>query len=130
MSSRLGVEVRSPYSSPGALNVLPDDDNLIGIVAHAIVERLFEQRKGRGGRTRPQLKRRAWFDDLAVELFCGSLLRVGNAVEYQRAKAGVVDAQSDNFVIIISNAGLTMCEAAKRRSKSRSSPGQKSQGLP
>ena len=97
------------YIRPGALNVLPNDDKLIGTVAHAIVERLFEQRNAwRPDEAANEASR--LFDDLAVEL-AAPLLRVGNSVEYQRAKVGVVDAIRQ-FVIIISKAGLTMrgCE--------------------
>ena len=110
---------------PGALNVLPDDDNLIGIVAHAIVERLFEQRKA----WRPDeaaIEASRLFDVLAVEL-AAPLLRVGNSVEYQRAKVGVVDAIRQ-FVIIISNAGLTM-RGCEQEIEVPFEPGQKFKGF-
>ena len=110
---------------PGALNVLPDDDKLIGIVAHAIVERLFEQRKAwRPDEAANEASR--LFDDLAVEL-AAPLLRVGNSVEYQRAKVGVVDAIRQ-FVIIISNAGLTM-RGCEQEIEVPFEPGQKFKGF-
>ena len=110
---------------PGALNVLPDDDKLIGIVAHAIVERLFEQRKA----WRPDeaaIEASRLFDALAVEL-AAPLLRGGNSVEYQRAKVGVVDAIRQ-FVIIISNAGLTMRDC-EQEVEVPFEPGQKFKGF-
>jgi RecB family exonuclease len=75
---------------PGGRAVLPDDDKLIGTLAHAVIEKLF-------------VTRTDWpFDEAAAEagrLFdaltpaiAAPLLRPGFAVEYGRAKARVMEA--------------------------------------
>ncbi|UPT92374.1 PD-(D/E)XK nuclease family protein (plasmid) [Bradyrhizobium barranii subsp. apii] len=94
---------------PGALNVLPDDANLVGILAHAVVENLFAQRKT----WLPQEAASAsakMFDSLVVQT-AAPLLRLGYAVEYERAKARVSDSIR-LLVQMISDAGLTVrgCE--------------------
>ena len=110
---------------PGALNVLPDDDKLIGTVAHAIVERLFEQREAwRPDEAANEASR--LFDALAVEQ-AAPLLRVGNSVEYRRAKLGVVDAVQQ-LVSIISKAGLTM-RSCEQEIEVPFEPGQKFRGV-
>jgi ATP-dependent helicase/nuclease subunit B len=113
------------HISAGALNVLPNDDKLIGTVAHAIVERIFEQRNAwRPDEAANEASR--LFDELAVEL-AAPLLRVGNSVEYQRAKVGVVDAIRQ-FVIMMSKAGLTM-RSCEQEIEVPFEPGQKFRGF-
>jgi ATP-dependent helicase/nuclease subunit B len=94
---------------PGALDVLPDDANLVGTLAHAVVEKLFTQRKdwlpkeAAGEATKI-------FDILAVQT-AAPLLRPGYTVEYERAKARVSDSIG-LLVQMIADAGLTVrgCE--------------------
>jgi ATP-dependent helicase/nuclease subunit B len=90
---------------PGVLNVLPDDANLIGILAHGVVEKLFEQRKS----WTPEEAANAaakMFDSLAIQK-AAPLLRPGYAVEYERAKARVSDSIR-LLVQMIGNAGLSV----------------------
>lgn len=94
---------------PGALDVLPDDANLVGSLAHAVVEKLFAQRKD----WLPDEAASAaakMFDSLAVQT-AAPLLRPGYGVEYERAKARVSDSIR-LLVQMISDAGLTVrgCE--------------------
>lgn len=94
---------------PGALDVLPDDANLVGTLAHAVVEKLFAKRKDwlpdEAASAAAQM-----FDSLAVQT-AAPLLRPGYAVEYERAKARVSDSIR-LLVQMISDAGLTVrgCE--------------------
>jgi hypothetical protein len=88
---------------PGVLNVLPDDANLIGILAHGVVERLFEQNK----LWLPEEAASAasdMFDSLALQS-AAPLLRPGYTVEYERAKARVSDSIR-LLVQMIADAGL------------------------
>jgi CRISPR/Cas system-associated exonuclease Cas4 (RecB family) len=92
---------------PGVLNVLPDDANLIGILAHGVVERLFEQNKS----WLPEEASSAasdMFDSLALQN-AAPLLRPGYAVEYERAKARVSDSIR-LLVQMIADAGLRVRE--------------------
>lgn len=90
---------------PGVLDVLPDDANLIGILAHAVVEKLFDQRKN----WLPEeaaTEATKIFDSLAMQT-AAPLLRPGYAVEYERAKARVSDSIR-LLVQMISDAGMTV----------------------
>lgn len=90
---------------PGALDILPDDGKLIGTLAHAVVESLFERRKDwlpeEAGAEANKL-----FDSLAIQT-AAPLLRPGYAVEYERAKARVSDSIR-LLIQMISDAGLTV----------------------
>ena len=90
---------------PGALDVLPDDANLIGILAHAVVENLFGQRKiwVPDEAAAEAIK---MFDNLAVQI-AATLLRPGYAVEYERARSRVSDSIR-LLIQMISDNGLTV----------------------
>ncbi|MFO0991604.1 MAG: PD-(D/E)XK nuclease family protein [Hyphomicrobiales bacterium] len=90
---------------PGALDVLPDDANLIGILAHAVVEKLFDQRRSWSPDEAASAAAKM-FDSLAVQT-AAPLLRPGYAVEYERAKARVSDSIR-LLVQMIADAGLTV----------------------
>lgn len=94
---------------PGALNVLPDDEQLVGVLAHAVVEHLFAQRKNWLPDDAANEAARL-FDNLALTI-AAPLLRPGFAVEYERAKARV-SSSIRQLVQMISDAGLTVrgCE--------------------
>lgn len=90
---------------PGALDVLPDDANLIGILAHAVVEKLFDRRKN-WLPDEAAAEAANMFDSLAGQT-AAPLLRPGYAVEYERAKARVSDSIR-LLIQMISDAGLTV----------------------
>ena len=90
---------------PGALDVLPDDANLIGTLAHAVVEKLFDQRKS-WPPDEAAIAAAKIFDSLAVQT-AAPLLRPGYAVEYERAKARVSDSIR-LLVQMMADVGLTV----------------------
>jgi hypothetical protein len=88
-----------------ALDALPDDANLIGTLAHAVVEKLFAQRK----HWLPEeaaTEAAKMFDSLAIQT-AAPLLRPGYAVEYERAKVRVSDSIR-LLIQMISDADLTI----------------------
>jgi CRISPR/Cas system-associated exonuclease Cas4 (RecB family) len=90
---------------PSALDALPDDAKLIGTLAHAIVEKLFAQRKS----WLPEeaaTETAKMFDSLAIQT-AAPLLRPGYAVEFERAKVRVTDSIR-LLIQMISDAGLTV----------------------
>ena len=94
---------------PGALNTLPDDEMLTGILAHAVVEDLFTRHKNW---TPDDAAKEAviLFDSLAVTK-AAPLLRQGCAIEFRRAKERISDSVR-KLVQMIADAGLTVrgCE--------------------
>lgn len=90
---------------PGVLNVLPDDANLIGILAHGVVEKLFEQKKSWLPDEAASAAEKM-FDSLAMQT-AAPLLRPGYAVEYERAKTRVSDSIR-LLVQMIADAGLSV----------------------
>ncbi len=94
---------------PGVLNELPDDERLVGVLAHAVVERLFARRKNWLPDDAANEAARL-LDSLALSI-AAPLLRPGYVVEYERAKV-CVSSSIRQLVEMISDADLTVrgCE--------------------
>ncbi|CAA7618445.1 PD-(D/E)XK nuclease family protein [Magnetospirillum sp. SS-4] len=91
------------------LLALPDDDNLIGTLAHAVVEKLFAIRTNWGPDEAAGEAARLF--DALVPAIAAPLLRPGFTVEYRRSRTRVIDAIR-MLVGVIAEAGLTVrgCE--------------------
>ncbi len=94
---------------PSVLSKLPEDEQLVGVLAHAVVERLFAQRKNWPPDDAANEAKRL-FDSLAPAI-AAPLLRPGYVVEYERAKTHV-SSSIGRLVRMISDADLTVrgCE--------------------
>jgi hypothetical protein len=89
----------------GALLSLPGDDQLVGVLAHAVVERMVATKKD-WPPAQAADEAAKLFDRMAPAI-AAPLLRAGNAVEYGRAREKVVDAVR-TLMQLIASAGLSV----------------------
>ncbi|CBS87254.1 PD-(D/E)XK nuclease family protein [Azospirillum lipoferum] len=94
---------------PGALRRIPDGSQLVGTLTHAVLAELFTERPSWSAEE--AARRAAALFDRLLPVLAAPLLRLGQGLELERARAAVADA-ARMLAGLIGGAGLTVrgCE--------------------